>query len=135
MHARRSLNAGLRGAAGGKWGGGTRDAEQAAEARERVAAAGGIASEWSDAAVITPLDDPPQTFIGGSPLRAPMSPGTLAAAEAAGMTPTRFMAARGGGTGRVETSADVLSRRRAGCAGVPRASCAPPDAAVACALQ
>lgn len=139
VHARRSLNAGLRGAAG-KWGGGTRDAEQAAEARERVAAAGGIVSDWTDAAVITPHDEIAPGFgaaspFGGSPMRAPLSPGTLAAAEAAGMTPQRFAAARGGGTGRVETSADAISRRRAGCAGVPRATCATPDAAVACALQ
>jgi hypothetical protein len=137
VHARRSLNAGLRSAAG-KWGGGPRDAEQAAEARERVAAAGGIVSDWTDADVIT--DDAAPGFgaaspFGGSPMRAPLSPGTLAAAEAAGMTPQRFAAVRGGGTGRVETSADAISRRRAGCAGVPRATCATPDAAVACALQ
>jgi hypothetical protein len=137
-YARRSLHAGLDRASGGggrsKWGGGVRDKEQAAEARERVAAAGGVASEWTDAAVLS-ADDAPGLgagAAGGSPLRAPLSPGTLAAAEAAGMTPQRFAAARG--TGRVETSADVLSRRRAGCAGVPRASCAPPDAA-ACVVQ
>ena len=138
-YARRSLHAGLDRASGGggrsKWGGGVRDKEQAAEARERVAAAGGVASEWTDAAVLSADDAPGRGGVGaadGSPLRAPLSPGTLAAAEAAGMTPQRFAAARG--TGRVETSADVLSRRRSGCAGVPRASCAPPDAA-ACVVQ